>query len=137
MNLRYIIKYINYYGIDTSLTPRIVENFVNQGEINDKGSNESGLPKGIPVIYRAGDQPNNALSLNILQPGEVATTGGTSGVIYAVTYQLKSKEMSRINSFVHVNYTDEKPTVGKLLCITWWNLSLGTPWCNGSRSFIS
>ena len=108
---------LDYYGIDTSLTPRIVENFVNQGEINDKGSNESGLPKGIPVIYRAGDQPNNALSLNILQPGEVATTGGTSGVIYAVTDQLKSKETSRINSFVHVNYTDEKPTVGKLLCI--------------------
>jgi xylulokinase len=108
---------LDHYGINTSLTPRIVENFVNQGEINDKGGNESGLPKGIPVIYRAGDQPNNALSLNILQPGEVAATGGTSGVIYAVTDQLKSKETSRINSFVHVNYTDEKPTVGKLLCI--------------------
>lgn len=108
---------LDYYGIDQSLTPTIVENFTNQGELNDKGSQETGLPTGIPVVYRAGDQPNNALSLNILKPGEVAATGGTSGVIYAVTDQLKSKETSRINSFVHVNYTNENPTVGKLLCI--------------------
>lgn len=108
---------LDYYGIDQSLTPTIVENFTNQGETKDQGALESGLPKGIPVIYRAGDQPNNALSLNIVQPGDVAATGGTSGVIYAVTDQLKSKETSRINSFVHVNYTHENPTVGKLLCI--------------------
>lgn len=108
---------LDYYGIDQSLTPTIVENFTNQGTVDEKGANKTGLPVGIPVIYRAGDQPNNALSLNILKPGEVAATGGTSGVIYAVTNQLKSKETSRINSFVHVNYTNENPTVGKLLCI--------------------
>ena len=108
---------LKYYGIDASLTPTIVDNFTNQSFLNEKGAKESGLPVGIPVVYRAGDQPNNALSLNILKPGEVAATGGTSGVIYAVTDQLKSKETSRINSFVHVNYTNEKPTVGKLLCI--------------------
>ncbi|MFL9831242.1 FGGY family carbohydrate kinase [Flavobacterium sp. ST-87] len=108
---------LKYYGIDYSLTPNIVENFTNQCFLNEKGAIESGLPVGIPVVYRAGDQPNNALSLNILKSGEVAATGGTSGVIYAVTDQLKSKETSRINSFVHVNYSNEKPTVGKLLCI--------------------
>lgn len=108
---------LRYYGIDNSLTPTIVENFTNQCFLDEKGARESGLPIGIPVVYRAGDQPNNALSLNILKPGEVAATGGTSGVIYAVTDQLKSKESSRINSFVHVNYTQSKPTVGKLLCI--------------------
>jgi xylulokinase len=108
---------LDYYGIDASLTPTIVANFTNQGEVHAQASKEVGLPVGIPVVYRAGDQPNNALSLNILQPGEVAATGGTSGVIYAVTDQLKSKEASRINSFVHVNYTNENPTVGKLLCI--------------------
>jgi xylulokinase len=108
---------LDYYGIDQSMTPTIVENFTNQGELNDKGAAATGLPVGIPVVYRAGDQPNNALSLNILKPGEVAATGGTSGVIYAVTDQLKSKETSRINSFAHVNYANENPTVGKLLCI--------------------
>lgn len=108
---------LDYYGIDLSLIPTIVDNFTNQGAVHPKASKELGLPVGIPVVYRAGDQPNNALSLNILKAGEVAATGGTSGVIYAVTDKLRSKETSRINSFVHVNYTDEKPTVGKLLCI--------------------
>ncbi|AOW09927.1 xylulokinase [Flavobacterium gilvum] len=108
---------LDHYGIDRSLTPDLVDNFTNQGELNDKASKETGLPVGIPVAYRAGDQANNALSLNIFKPGEVAATGGTSGVLYAVTDKLKSKETSRVNSFVHVNYTNENPIVGKLLCI--------------------
>lgn len=108
---------LDYYGIDTSLTPTIVDNFTNQGEVNEKASEETGIPVGTPVLYRAGDQPNNALSLNIFNNGEVAATGGTSGVIYAVTDQLKSKESSRINHFAHVNYTPERTNVGKLLCI--------------------
>jgi xylulokinase len=108
---------LEYYGIDTSLTPNIVENFTNQGEVNQKGFEETGIPVGTPIIYRAGDQPNNALSLNIFNPGDVAATGGTSGVIYAVTDQLKSKESSRINNFAHVNYTKEDTNLGKLLCI--------------------
>ena len=76
---------LNYYEIDTSLTPDIVENFTNQGEIISKAAKETGLLVGTPITYRAGDQPNNALSLNVLKNGEVAATGGTSGVVYAVT----------------------------------------------------
>jgi xylulokinase len=108
---------LDYFEIDRSLTPKIVENFSNQGVVHSNASMEIGLPIGIPVVYRAGDQPNNALSLNILMPGEVAATGGTSGVIYAVTDTLKSKESSRINHFAHVNYSKENTVVGKLLCI--------------------
>ena len=108
---------LDYYGIDKNLTPTIVENFTNQGEVNQAASELTGIPVGTPVLYRAGDQPNNALSLNIFNPGEVAATGGTSGVIYAVTDTLKSKESSRINNFAHVNYTKETTNVGKLLCI--------------------
>lgn len=106
-----------YYGIDDDLTPDIANNFTNQGEVNLKAAQETGIPKGTPIIYRAGDQPNNALSLNIFNHGEVAATAGTSGVIYAVTNNLKSKEPARINHFAHVNYAQEKQNVGKLLCI--------------------
>ncbi|PIF00063.1 MAG: carbohydrate kinase [Maribacter sp.] len=108
---------LDYYGIDASLTPDIVGNFTNQGGVSEQASKETGLPVCCPVIYRAGDQPNNALSLNILDHGEVAATGGTSGVVYAVTNKLKSKESSRINNFAHVNYSKERTNVGKLLCI--------------------
>ena len=108
---------LNYYKIDTSLTPNIVENFTNQGETTSRSAKETGLPVGIPITYRAGDQPNNALSLNVLKNGEVAATGGTSGVVYAVTNKLKSKESTRINHFAHVNYSNNNQLIGKLLCI--------------------
>ena len=78
---------------------------------------ELGLPAGIPVAYRAGDQPNNALSLNVLEPGEVAATAGTSGVIYGVTDQKKYDPLSRVNTFLHVNHSEAKPRLGVLLCI--------------------
>ncbi|MNK55275.1 Xylulose kinase [compost metagenome] len=107
---------LEYYGIDTALTPNIVENFTNQGVVTEKASQESGLPAGIPIVYRAGDQPNNALSLNVLRPGEVAATGGTSGVFYAVT-ETNSGKSTRVNNFVHVNYAESNPRVGKLLNI--------------------
>ncbi|AUS06980.1 xylulokinase [Pseudotamlana carrageenivorans] len=108
---------LEYYDIDTGLTPNIVENFTVQCLVNENGAADTGLPVGIPIVYRAGDQPNNALSLNVFNHGEVAATGGTSGVIYAVTNQKKSKEASRINHFAHVNYTKENSNLGKLLCI--------------------
>lgn len=108
---------LDYYGIDQSLTPTIVENFTNQGFVNEKASKESGLPVGIPIVYRAGDQPNNALSLNVLNPGEVAATGGTSGVFYAVTDLVSEQKGTRVNNFVHVNYEIETPRIGKLLNI--------------------
>ena len=108
---------LDYYGVDSNLVPEIVANFTRQGTVTKTAASQTGLPEGIPITYRAGDQPNNALSLNILRNGEVAVTGGTSGVIYAVTNNTNSKEVSRINNFAHVNYNAAMPSVGKLLCI--------------------
>ena len=108
---------LNHYQIDSSMTPNIVDNFKDQGYVTKLATEETGLPTGIPVKYRAGDQPNNAVALNVLNVGEVAATGGTSGVLYALTDQLKSKESLRINNFAHVNYSEFNKIVGKLLCI--------------------
>lgn len=107
----------DYMGISTDLIPTIVPTFSNQGTVTKSAAEEIGLPTGIPVLYRAGDQPNNALSLNVLNPGEIAATGGTSGVVYAVTDSTTTKESLRINNFAHVNSTFEKPIIGKLLNI--------------------
>lgn len=108
---------LEYYGIDPSLVPDIVDTFGLQSTVDDKGELESGLAAGTPIFYRAGDQPNNALSLNVFNPGEVAATGGTSGVVYAVTDNLSGKESTRVNNFAHVNYTKNNPRIGKLLNI--------------------
>ena len=108
---------LDYFEIDKNFVPQVVNNFEEQGRINKKASEESGLPLNIPVKYRAGDQPNNALSLNVLNPGEIAATAGTSGVLFSLTDILKTNETSRINHFAHVNYSKKSPVVGKLLCI--------------------
>ncbi|GAA4278091.1 xylulokinase [Aquimarina mytili] len=108
---------LEYYDIDTNQIPELVPTFSFQCALSEKGANESGLKKGVPVLYRAGDQPNNALSLNVFNPGEVAATGGTSGVIYAVTDSLFAKEGVKLNNFAHVNHTTKQPSIGKLLCI--------------------
>ena len=106
------------FGINTSLVPDIVDTFCEQSLVDEKGGKESGIEVGTPIYYRAGDQPNNALSLNVFQPGEVAATGGTSGVVYAVTDNLSVKESSRVNNFAHVNYQKGiSVRIGKLLCI--------------------
>jgi len=108
---------LDYYGLDESLLPTIVDTFSNQGAVSKAGAEASGLAEGTPIFYRAGDQPNNALSLNVFNVGEVAATGGTSGVVYAVTDSLSVKESSRVNNFAHVNHLNNEPKIGKLLCI--------------------
>ncbi|MCJ7467552.1 MAG: FGGY family carbohydrate kinase [Maribacter sp.] len=109
---------LDQYGIDTGKVPDLVDTFGRQGNVSKKGALESGLAEGTPILYRAGDQPNNALSLNVFNPGEVSATGGTSGVMYAVTDNLSVTESSRVNNFAHVNYSPSKnPRIGKLLCI--------------------
>ena len=109
---------ISHYGLDKDMVPDVVETFSVQSNVNEKGALESGLESGTPILYRAGDQPNNALALNVFNPGEVAATGGTSGVVYAITDNLSVKESSRVNNFAHVNYSPGKPSrIGKLLCI--------------------
>ncbi len=108
---------LEHYGIDDNLVPEIVPTFGMQAKVDANGAKESGLLEGTPILYRAGDQPNNALALNVFNPGEIATTGGTSGVVYAVTDSLSVKESARVNNFAHVNYEVARPKIGKLLCI--------------------
>lgn len=105
------------FGFDFSLIPEVKELFSAHGKVLVAVAKQLGLNENVKVTYKAGDQPNNALSLNVLQPGEVAATGGTSGVIYAVTDKLLSDKFSRVNSFVHVNHTTDKKRIGVLLCI--------------------
>jgi xylulokinase len=107
----------DYFGFDTELIPEIVPTFGQQGCLTDAVARELGLAAGTPVTYRAGDQPNNALSLNVFHPGEVAATAGTSGVVYGVNSDARYDRLSRVNSFAHVNHTERQTRIGVLLCI--------------------
>lgn len=106
-----------YFGFNTSHIPEIRNVFSSHGNLKSEVATVLSLKSGIPVTYKAGDQPNNALSLNVLQPGEVAATAGTSGVIYGVSDQLTYDNESRVNTFAHVNYTASQKRLGVLLCV--------------------
>lgn len=108
---------LDLYGIPSAMIPPIVPTFAPQAVLTASAAETLGLQAGTPVAYRAGDQPNNAFSLNVLNPGEVATTAGTSGVVYGINAQPTSDPQSRVNSFVHVNNTPEMQRNGVLLCI--------------------
>jgi xylulokinase len=108
---------MGYFGFDPTLIPEIQPVFSNHGQLKGTVARELQLKPGIPVTYKAGDQPNNALSLNVLKPGEVAATAGTSGVIYGVTDALAYDPASRVNTFAHVNYSTDAKRLGVLLCI--------------------
>ena len=108
---------LNYFGFSKSLFPAIHPVFSNHGTLMRSVAEKLRLKPGIPITYKAGDQPNNALSLNVLNPGEVAATAGTSGVIYGVSDKLAYDPQSRVNTFAHVNYTERQKRLGVLLCI--------------------
>ena len=108
---------LDYYGFNETVIPDIVPTFSIQSEVCAEAAKELGLKEGTPISYRGGDQPNNALSLNVFNPGEIASTAGTSGVVYGVLGETNYDPKSRVNTFAHVNYTQELNRLGVLLCI--------------------
>ena len=108
---------LDYYNIDKDLIPEVLPTFSFQGELTKPAASELGLRAGTKVTYRGGDQPNNALSLNVLNPGEIAATAGTSGVVYGIGDKPNYDSKSRVNTFAHVNYTQDNPRLGVLLCV--------------------
>ena len=125
---------LKHFGFPEEILPEIRPTFGEQGRVTASAAAELGLKAGIPVTYRAGDQPNNALSLGVLNPGEIASTAGTSGVVYGVNDQVSYDPLSRVNIFAHVNHEVAKPRLGVLLCIngtgilnSWMRRNLASP----------
>ena len=108
---------MKYFGFDNSLICDIVPTFSVQSVVSEGVAQELGLAAGTPISYRGGDQPNNALSLNVMGPGEIAATGGTSGVVYGVLGEVNYDKLSRVNTFAHVNHNQPDTRLGVLLCI--------------------
>ncbi len=133
-------RMLDHHGIPGEILPPLTSTLGLQGELRAASAKELGLAAGTPITYRAGDQPNNALSLGVLNPGEVAATGGTSGVVYGVNATPTMDPLSRVNSFAHVNYERERPLTGILLCINgagilfrWLQQQLGNGQANYSE----
>ncbi len=109
---------LEYLGFSPTIIPEIVPTFAIQGYVTAEAAAHLGLAEAIPVAYRAGDQPNNALSLNVFNPGEIASTAGTSGVVYGVNGEVNYDTKSRVNTFAHVNHTNDSTRLGIMACIS-------------------
>lgn len=118
---------MDYFGYGESIIPEIKATFGEQGRLTREAAAELGLAAGTPVTYRAGDQPNNALSLNVFNPGEVASTAGTSGVVYGINSTVDYDPRSRVNNFAHVNHTAHNPRIGVMTCIS--GTGILNSWC--------
>ena len=116
---------LDYFGFDSALFPKITPTFSIMGTVTKEASLQAGLAVGTPVTYRAGDQPNNAVALNVLHQGEVAATSGTSGVVYGIVDKPLYDEKSRVNAFAHVNYEENYDRIGILLCINGAGIQYG------------
>ena len=108
---------MTYYGFPESIFPPVHPLFSDHGSLTATVAEELGLGTHVKVTYKAGDQPNNAYSLGVLHVGDIATTAGTSGVVYGISDELKFDKENRVNSFAHVNHTTEKTSIGVLMCI--------------------
>lgn len=114
---RIAYEVLHHFELDHRLIPEVTETFSVMGTITSEAAAATGLCPGTPVTYRAGDQPNNALALNIMRPGEIAATSGTSGVIYGIADKFLYNHQSKVNAFAHVNYEDNFKNLGILLCL--------------------
>lgn len=128
---------MDYFGYPVDILPEVVPTFSNQGGLTAEAAAELGLASGTPITYRAGDQPNNALSLNVFEPGEVAATAGTSGVVFGINNRVDYDPQSRVNNFAHVNHTAEDPRIGVMTCISgtgilnsWMKRNVAAPDCS-------
>lgn len=118
---------MDYFGYSESIIPEIKATFCEQGRLTTEAAAELGLAAGTPVTYRAGDQPNNALSLNVFNPGEVASTAGTSGVVYGINGTVDYDPRSRVNNFAHVNHSADQTRIGVMTCIS--GTGILNSWC--------
>lgn len=109
---------LDYFGFDSSILPEVLPTFAPRGELTARAAADLGLKAGTPITYTAGDQPNNALSLNVFNPGEIASTAGTSGVVYGINGRVDYDKLSRVNNFAHVNHTASEPRIGVMTCIS-------------------
>ena len=124
---------LDYYGIPADFIPEIVPTFSEQSVVCEAAAQELGLKAGTPITYRGGDQPNNALSLNVFEPGEIAATAGTSGVVYGVLGEVNYDPKSRVNTFAHVNHAAGNTRLGVLLCIN--GTSILNAWMHRNVTF--
>src|SRR6059058_112615 len=98
---RWSSEMLDAAALEESLLPAVCESPEVCAKVSAKGTAESGLPVGTPVVAGAGDQAAGAVGMGIVSPGTVSATIGTSGVVFAVTDRPALDSRGRVHTFCH------------------------------------
>lgn len=71
----------NLFGIPIKILPKAIPSVKLLGKIPNKIAEQTGLPKGIPVIIGGGDTACSALGSGVVNNGQIFATSGTTDVI--------------------------------------------------------
>ena len=87
--------------LDPALMPAAHEGPTVTGAISELAAAATGLRTGTPVVAGGGDQAANAVGVGAVDPGVVALSLGTSGVIFAATDRPAFEPAGRVHAFCH------------------------------------
>lgn len=88
-------------GIDRAWMPRTFEGPEFTGRVTSEAAAATGLKEGTPVAAGGGDQAAQAVGVGAVEPGVVALTVGTSGVVFATTASALIEPEGRLHAFCH------------------------------------
>jgi xylulokinase len=88
-------------GIPAGWMPPTFEGPQFTGVVNSEAAAATGLKAGTPVAAGGGDQAAQAVGVGAVEPGVVALTVGTSGVVFATTPSALVEPEGRLHAFCH------------------------------------
>lgn len=87
--------------IDPRWMPPTFEGPEITGRITSAAAEATGLRAGTPVVAGGGDQSANAVGVGAVEPGVVALSLGTSGVVFATTERALRDPAGQVHAFCH------------------------------------
>ena len=88
-------------GIDPAWLPPTFEGPMVTGTVTNEAAAATGLRAGTPVVAGGGDQAANAVGVGAVNPGIVALSLGTSGVVFATTDEPLRDPAGQVHAFCH------------------------------------
>ncbi len=81
--------------------PKTFEGTEFTGYVTNEAASLTGLKVGTPVAAGGGDQAAGAVGMGAVEPGVVALTVGTSGVVFATTPSALIEPQGKLHAFCH------------------------------------
>jgi xylulokinase len=98
---RWSDEIIEKLEINPKWLPVVYEGTEITGRVSKKAAQETGLVPDTPIVGGGGDQAAQAVGVGAVQPGILAVTLGTSGVVFAPTGEAFIDPEARVHAMCH------------------------------------